>query len=124
MTRELFIHKRVVRSPQIESIVIFANLALKKQPGFRPERLAQTFIDTLRLVQRIPENPTLEEVRHKSIRFRIAQHSPDLLFKYCRISKRPSLHSIEQNGIGAFVPDELRGAQRELCVGHAFSSIQ
>src|SRR5215467_1336747 len=98
MTRELFINKRVVRSPQIESIVIFANLVLKKQPGFRPERLAQTFINTLRLVQRIPENPALEEIRHQSICFGIAQHSPDLLFEHRGISKRASLHSIEQNG--------------------------
>src|SRR6516164_2149 len=99
MLRKLVVEKRIIRGPQVESIVILANLILKEQPRLSLKVLPQSLVGALHFIEPVPQRPSYEETGHQIARFRILQHSPDLLFEACGLSKIAFFYGVHQSGV-------------------------
>ena len=100
MTGDTFVDERIVGRPQVDGVVIVLNLVLQEQSCFGFKRPPQRVIDTLRPVEGAPQHPGLKKIGGQAIRFRVVQHSTDLLLEYSRISKRAFLYGVQQSGVG------------------------
>ena len=124
MARKPIVNKRIVRCPEIECVVILANLAVEEQARFHSQIPAQCFVSGLRFVEGVRQNPSLKELRHQPVRFGIAQHATHLLFKHCRLAKPASLNRIQKDGTGTGVPNEFRHTNSKFGIAHTIGSVQ